>query len=90
MPLDGFRHSRVAADQRGEMVLGLVDVGRIGLQRRRLRHFLRRPVRGSAKLHGALGHRVDMAVEFGAEAVEHLVDGDELRSLDVPMRLLGD
>jgi hypothetical protein len=31
-----------------------------------------------------------MAVELGAEAVEHLVDGDELRSLDVPMRLLGD
>jgi len=31
-----------------------------------------------------------MRVEFAAEAVEHQVHRDEIRSLDVPMRLLGD
>ena len=57
----------VALDQRGQMVLGLVDVGRVGLQLRRLADFLRRAVRGAAQLHGALGDGVDMVVDLLAE-----------------------
>ena len=85
-----LRRRRIVVDQRGEMILGLVDVGRIGRQLALRSHHLRRAERRAAKLHGALGDRVDMLVEVLAEPVEHLVNGDEVRALDVPMRLLGD
>jgi hypothetical protein len=71
------------------MVLRLVDIRRIGLQIRALRNRLGRAERSAAELHDALGHRVDMLVELGAEAVDHLVQRDEVRPLDVPMSLLG-
>src|SRR5262245_61779756 len=72
------------------MIPDLVDVGRIGGKGARPGNGLRGAERGAAELHGAFGDRIDMAVEFGAKAVEHLMHGDELRTLYIPMRLLGD
>ena len=76
----GIGDLAVALDERVEMVLDLIDVGRIGRQRRRLGDRLRRAQRRAAELHDALGHGVDMAVELGSELVDHFVNGDELRS----------
>src|SRR5215470_14430617 len=48
-----------------------------------------RAERRAAELNNLLRHRIDMAVELGPEAVNHLVQRDEVRALYVPMRLLG-
>ena len=75
--------------KRREMIADFIDIGRVRGERRRFRHGLRRPERGAAELHDPLRHRVDMAVDLGAKLIDHLVDGDELRPFQVPMRLLG-
>ena len=41
------------------------------------------------KLGDALGDGIGVIVEFGPHGIEHFVDGDEGRALEVPVRLLG-
>ena len=45
-------------------------------------------LRRAAELHDAFCHCIDMRVQLAAEPVDHLVQRDEVRALDVPMRLL--
>ena len=69
------------------MILGLVNIGRVGLQSGRLDHLLCGAVGGSTQLNGAFGDGVYMTVDFLAKRVEHLVNGNGIRSFDVPVRL---
>ncbi|MNY77413.1 hypothetical protein D3C86_2173070 [compost metagenome] len=45
--------------------------------------------RRAAKLHHTFGNGIAVIVELGAEGVEKFVHGDELRTFQVPVRLLG-
>jgi hypothetical protein len=75
--------------QRRQVIGHLLDIGWIGFEPRRLGHRLAGAERNAIKLSDPLGHDVSMLVEPGPERVEQLVHGDELRALEVPMRLLG-
>ena len=49
---------------------------------------LHRATGGATELGDPLGHRIGILVHAVTEPVEHLVDADELRAFQVPMRLL--
>src|ERR1700730_8373034 len=79
----------IPLDQRGEMVIRRIDLGRVGSKRGAVGDRLGGAKRGSAELNSAFCDRVYVIVEFGPKPVDHLVQRDELRPLDVPVRLLG-
>src|SRR5208282_2300657 len=60
----------------------------IWLERGFVCHGLGRAQSGTAKLHDALRHGVDVRVDFGPERIQHLMHGDELDSFEIPMGLL--
>src|SRR5207302_2579376 len=71
------------------MVARRVDVGRVRCERGAVGYHLGRAERSSAELNNTFRHRVYVTIQFGAEPIDHFVQRDELRALDVPMRLLG-
>ena len=89
VPAQRICYCAIAFDQRRQMILDGIDIGGIGHQRASLSYCLRGTERGAAKLDHAFSHRVYMGVNLPSETIQHLVDGDELRPLEIPMRLVG-
>lgn len=71
-----------------DVVLGLGQVGGIGVQRRGLGHDLDRALGDTVQHLHALGEGVDLFVQVVAHGVEQFVHRDEIAALHVPMRLL--
>src|SRR5260370_19337451 len=64
------------------------DRQRVFGERRSLRDGPRRALDRSAELDGALGDQIDVVFDVLVHLVEQLMQGDEVRALHVPMRLL--
>jgi hypothetical protein len=79
----------VALGQRDQMVRRRIDVGWVGCESGAVGNGLGDADRGSTELDNTFGHRIDVLVQVRPEPVDHFVQRDELRSLDIPMRLLG-
>ena len=70
------------------MILAAENVGRVRAQRGSLGDCAQCPVRNSAQRDDALGNLIDISLNFAGNIVKQLVQGDEVRPLDIPVRLL--
>ena len=75
--------------QRLDVAAAVRGVGRVFGQRAPLRHHPGRPLGHAAELHRPLGDLVHVVLHLLVDLVEQLVQGDEVRPLDVPVGLLG-
>ena len=91
--VDGFPRRRAEGRQsRGEgidVTVAAQCVGRVLTERGPLRHHPGRSLGNAAQLHRALGDVVHVVFHRLVDAVEQLVQRDEVRPLDVPVGLLG-
>src|SRR6266540_2384671 len=86
---DARRERRKRRRKRFRMPAALGDAERILLQIRSARHDPRRPLRDTPELNRALGDQIHVLGDRRMNLVEELVERDEVRPLDVPVRGLG-